>query len=104
MKMIKVIVKNSKGKIVYGNEGLENDFKSKFIQDINDKGFNTSDHDIVWTDTSNKLVSENRKKEYDKQGLSFDSFIEMFIEGDNTAMDAFKAKRATIKTQFPKSV
>ena len=43
-----------------------------------------------------------RKKEYENQGLSFDSFVEMLIEGDNVGMEQYRAKRDNVKATYPK--
>ena len=43
-----------------------------------------------------------RKDEYAKQGLSFESFIEMLIEGDNAGMAQYRSARQAIKDEIPK--
>ena len=43
-----------------------------------------------------------RKKEYDRTGLSFNSYIEMIIENDNSGMAHFRNERQKIKDKYPK--
>ena len=45
---------------------------------------------------------EDRRKEYEKRGLSFDKYVEMIIEEDNQGMADFKAEREIVKQLFPK--
>lgn len=51
---------------------------------------------------ADEAVKEARKKDYEKDGLSFNRFIELIIEEDEAGMAAFRAKRAQIKARHPK--
>lgn len=57
---------------------------------------------IVSSQEDAVAYKENRKADYDEQGLSFDSYVEMLIEDDTAGIAAFKSARNVIKGNNPK--
>ena len=57
---------------------------------------------LVEEEKTASQYKSDRALEYNKQGLSFDSFVEMLIEGDTAGMNTFKQKRDAIKANHPK--
>lgn len=100
MKIIKVEVFNQSSEMVYSNEGAESLYKEKFDEEI--EKYNTDQYEIVWSDATNEHINSKRKCEYAKQGLSFDSFVEMLIEDDTVGLAQFRSKRDLIKADHPK--
>ena len=44
-----------------------------------------------------------RKSDYDKEGLSFDKFVELLIEDDTQGLKDFRDARNLVKVKHPKS-
>jgi len=49
-----------------------------------------------------KEVRDLRRAEYERQGLTFDRWAELSIEGDSAEIARFKNKRNKIKQKYPK--
>lgn len=59
---------------------------------------------VKMQDRADTKYQRDRKSEYESQGLTFDSFVEMLIENDAAGMAAYRNQREAIKLQYPKPV
>lgn len=65
--------------------------------------FGPKDSYIVESGLIPNRYRTDRQFEYLDQGLVFERFIELMIEGDDLGMQEFRQKRQEIKSKYPKN-
>lgn len=81
--------------------------REEYIQRVINKKALADSPDDFSVLKSEKEIEEyrlKRERDYIKNGLTFDVFVEMLIENDTAGIEEFRTKRNAIKEKHPKGI